>query len=51
MAGKVPFPYVDKATDWAASSLHLYIDMMGRDEMVRLWNDYAVGNYGQGWDW
>lgn len=35
--------YEKNATDWLTSSIHLYMDQLGRDEMVRLWKDFPVG--------
>ena len=42
--------YVDKAVDWPWSSVHEYLESVGRDTLVEWWRKYPVKNYGQGWD-
>jgi putative transposase len=42
--------YVSRWQDWPFSSVHQYLDDVGRDEAVRIWNEYPVLDYGKDWD-
>ena len=42
--------YVSRWQDWPFSSVHQYLDEVGRDEAVRIWNEYPVLDYGKDWD-
>ena len=50
-ANPVRHECVKNATEWPTSSIHVYLERMGREEMVRLWSEYPVGDYGKSWDW
>jgi putative transposase len=39
-----------RADEWPWSSLHWYLDNCGREVMVKLWRNYPVDRYGEGWD-
>ena len=49
-ANPVKHGYVANATDWKWSSLHTYIDEVGRDTLKEWWKEYPVSEYGKGWD-
>ena len=36
--------------EWPFSSAFSYLDEVGRDEAIRIWNDYPILDYGEGWD-
>jgi putative transposase len=42
--------YVKKWQDWPFSSVHDYLETMGREWLLDLWLRYPVRNYGKGWD-
>lgn len=42
--------YVEHWQDWPYSSAHVYLEEVGRDEAARIWREYPVLDYGQGWD-
>jgi putative transposase len=42
--------WVNKADEWKQSSLCDYLKQHGRDRMVKLWKEYPVLDYGEGWD-
>ena len=42
--------YVKYAQDWIWSSVHEYLDGYGREYLIKLWRDYPVLDYGNGWD-
>jgi putative transposase len=42
--------YVERWTDWPWSSASDYLAHTGRDEAMRIWHEYPLGNYGMGWD-
>ena len=46
----VKHKYVDNAGDWLWSSLHEYLEKVGRDKLEEWWRKYPVKNYGRGWD-
>ncbi len=43
--------YVNKADLWSCSSIHEHLENLGRQKMVKLWNDFPLNDYGKGWDW
>ena len=43
--------YVDQMTAWPWSSIHEYLEDRGEAEVLRMWREYPVGDYGRGWDW
>jgi putative transposase len=42
--------YVERWQDWPFGNAREYLDAVGRDEAERLWRDYPVLGYGDGWD-
>lgn len=42
--------YVRRAHEWPSCSASWAIEQWGRDEMRRLWRDYAPGDFGKDWD-
>ena len=42
--------YAEKVDDWPWSSLHEYLEQVGRDTLADWWKRYPVRQYGQGWD-
>ena len=42
--------YVDDASHWPWSSLHEYLDSVGREVLVDWWRRFPVRDYGRGWD-
>ena len=42
--------YATNWRDWPYSSVHQYLDEMGREEAARIWREYPVLEYGKGWD-
>jgi putative transposase len=49
-ANLVKHGHAAKADDWVWSSLSLYMEMVGREQLGQWWRQYPVGNYGEGWD-
>jgi putative transposase len=49
-ANPVKHGFVGKSQAWPWSSLSLFEEKHGREELVRWWRDYPVTGYGQGWD-
>jgi putative transposase len=43
--------YVEAMEHWRTSSIHLYLEQYGLEQMVSLANMYPVRNFGKGWDW
>jgi putative transposase len=41
---------VARAADWAWSSLSMYMEIVGSEELADWWRRYPVGEYGKGWD-
>lgn len=39
-----------KWTDWPWSSAHDFLRETGREDALRIWKDYPLGDYGAGWD-
>ena len=42
--------YVALPAEWAASSVHWYLEQWSADALNDLWRDYPVLAYGKGWD-
>jgi putative transposase len=42
--------YVEKWQDWPHSSVHEYLNNVGYDEVLRIWVEYPVLDYGKYWD-
>jgi putative transposase len=42
--------YVKKWPEWPFSSVHGYLETMGREWLLDLWSSYPVLDYGKGWD-
>jgi putative transposase len=42
--------YVARWTDWPWSSAPEYLAQTNPDEAKRIWHEYPLGDYGQGWD-
>ncbi len=42
--------YVRRWQDWPFSSVHEYLEEVGTDEARRVWLEYPVLDYGDGWD-
>ena len=42
--------YVKKWQDWAFSSANNFIENVGREKTVEIWNDYPILDYGKDWD-
>ena len=43
--------YVTHWQDWVWSSAGEFLDAVGRDRALELWQEYPVGDYGRDWDW
>ena len=42
--------YVVRWTDWPWSSASPYLAQTGPTDAARIWHDFAIRDYGQGWD-
>lgn len=42
--------YVEKWTDWPYSSLHAFLEAVGREKAANIWRSYPPLDYGKGWD-
>ena len=42
--------YVARWDEWPFSSATAFLDDVGRDEAVRIWNAFPILDYGKGWD-
>jgi putative transposase len=42
--------YVERWTDWRWSSATQYLAQTGFNEAKRIWQDYPIRDYGEGWD-
>jgi putative transposase len=42
--------YVERWTDWRWSSATQYLAQTGFNEAKRIWQDYPIREYGEGWD-
>jgi putative transposase len=42
--------YVEKWQDWPWSSAAAFVERVGRAEVMRIWNEYPILDYGKGWD-
>lgn len=49
-ANPVRHGYVAQADEWASSSIHRHLANYGREAMVKLWKNYPLDRYGEGWD-
>ncbi len=43
--------YVERAENWAWSSLPDYIETWGKKQLGAIWKQYPIDDYGKGWDW
>jgi len=43
--------YVDRMTMWPWSSVHEYVEELGKERVLQIWRDYPIKDYGKGWDW
>ncbi|MFQ5652783.1 MAG: transposase [bacterium] len=46
----VKHKYVEEAGDWPWSSLHTYLETVGREKLNEWWRKYPIRKYGKGWD-
>lgn len=42
--------YARSPYDWGASSVHRYVEELGREGLRDLWTRYPVLDFGRGWD-
>lgn len=42
--------YTNQWHDWPFSSVHEYFEIESRNESLKRWRDYPLGNYGEAWD-
>jgi len=49
-ANPVKHGHVTGAHDWPQSSLGLYLEMVGPEQLADWWRQYPVGDYGKTWD-
>lgn len=42
--------YVEKWTDWPYCNAESYLEAMGREKAMRIWNAYPLYHYGKDWD-
>lgn len=42
--------YSQKWQDWAFSSANTYLEKVGRERAIQIWNEYPILNYGKDWD-
>jgi putative transposase len=42
--------FVGNSSDWPWSSLHEYLERVGRQQLVTWWREYPVKDFGRGWD-
>jgi len=49
-ANPVKHGYVANAADWKWSSLHTYLEKVGRETLKEWWQEYPINEYGNGWD-
>jgi putative transposase len=42
--------YVKRWQDWPYSSVHQYLEQIGRERAEQIWKEYPVLDYGKGWD-
>ena len=42
--------YVRRWQEWPFGSALKYLDTVGKEEAERTWNEYPLGDYGDGWD-
>lgn len=41
---------VQRWQDWYWSSASQYLELVGRDEAIRIWKEYPLKGYGDKWD-
>ncbi len=46
----VKHKWIKSPYDWKASSVHWYLEHEGREWLRKLWVNFPVKDYGQGWD-
>jgi len=42
--------YVKKWQDWPFSSAKIFLDNVGKEKVMKIWNEYPILQYGKGWD-
>ena len=42
--------YVAKWTDWPFSSVHDFLENLGREKAIEIWRKYPLRDFGKGWD-
>jgi putative transposase len=42
--------YVELMSEWPWSSIHVFGDTIGVEELQRVWRAYPIKDYGKGWD-
>ena len=42
--------HVDRADEWISSSVHLHMEVLGREYLRDLWSKYPPRDMGKGWD-
>ncbi len=42
--------YVTKWADWNYSSAEIYLNKVGREKVLKIWNHYPLFDYGKNWD-
>jgi putative transposase len=42
--------YCQKWQEWPFASARLFLEEVGREEAIRVWEDYPLLDYGKGWD-
>jgi putative transposase len=42
--------YTEKWQDWPWSSACVYLDAIGHEEAQRIWREFPILDYGEGWD-
>jgi putative transposase len=42
--------YVKKWTEWPYSSVHEFLEEVGRERAAEIWHKYPLRDYGKGWD-
>jgi len=49
-ANPVRHDFAAKAPEWPFSSVHRYLDDLGKGRLISLWKEFPVDRYGDGWD-
>ena len=50
MNNAVKHGYVERWQDWPYSNAADWLDSVGRDEAVRIWQEYPIDDFGRDWD-